>query len=122
MNNNKFKVGDEVLYDNRYKVKVFGISDKKDYYDESYAINWILYGDSFNIVVAEYTLSELKKKDGLEAGDVCKRKNGDRLKILCRANDEYFNEITYFVKIIEGDFKGFIGVLLAKAIEEIIYE
>jgi hypothetical protein len=123
MNDNKFKVGDEVVYKESYKAEVFGVADKEDVYNEYYAISYTT-ADSFwfNTVVDEDALSELKKKDELEAGDVCRQKKGDKLEILCRANDEYFNEITYFVKIIEGDFKGFTGLLLAEAIEEIIYE
>ena len=122
MDDNKFKVGDEVVYKKSYKAEVFGVANKADDLRDKYAISYTFHGVLINGVVGEDALSKLKKKDELEVGDVCRQKKGDKLEILCRANDEYFNEITYFVKIIEGDFKGFTGVLLAKAIEEIIYE
>jgi hypothetical protein len=120
---NKFKVGDEVVYKKSYKAEVFGVADKEDVYNEYYAISYTTAdGFWFNTTVDEDALSKPLNKNKLEAGDVCKRKNGDKLEILCRANDEYSNEITYFVKSLEGDFKGFTYVLLAEAIEEIIYE
>ena len=123
MNDNKFKVGDEVVYKESYKAEVFGVADKEDVYNEYYAISYTTAdGFWFNTVVDEDALSELKKKDELEAGDVCRQKKGDKLEILCRANDEYFNEITYFVRHINGEYRGITSVLLAEAIEEIIYE
>ena len=122
MNDNKFQVGDEVIYDNRYKATIFGVADKADFCGEYTAISITTYDNLINTVVREDTLSKPLNKNKLEAGDVCKQKGDNRLKILCRANDEYSDEVTYFIKHITGKRKGLTDVLLAELIEEIIYE
>jgi hypothetical protein len=122
MNDNKFKVGQEVIYDSPVgmkKVDIFGyIYCEKD--------NTWLYAIKLptnkHVIVREDTLSKLKKKDELEAGDVCKQKGDNRLKILCRANDEYSDEVTYFIKHITGKRKGLTDVIPAETIKEIFYE
>jgi len=105
MNDNKFQVGDEVIYDNRYKATIFGVADKADFCGEYTAISITTYDNLINTVVREDTLSKPLNKNKLEAGDVCKQKGDNRLKILCRANDEYSDEVTYFIKHIEGDIE-----------------
>jgi len=116
--NNK-KVGDKVLYDKYCKATIFGIADIVDILGKKYAISYTHpIGNYFNRVVDEKSLSEPLNKNKLEVGDVCKQKGGNRIRILCKANDEYSNKITYFVRNLEGELKGSTNVLLAKEIEE----
>ena len=124
MNVNKFKIGDKVLYDSpgfgMRKVVIFG-------YVYSERERTILYAAEIEesekyIIIRENTLQKSKNIFGLEKGDVCKQAGDNRLKILCRANDEHLNGISYFVKSLEGEFKGLTEVISAKTIEEIIYE
>jgi hypothetical protein len=122
MNDNKFKVGEKVIYDNRYKATIFGVADKADFYGEYAAISITTKdGNLLNTVVREDTLSKPLNKNKLEAGDVCKQKGNNRLKILCRANDEYSDEVTYFIKHITGKRKGLTDVIPAETIKEIFY-
>ena len=73
MNDNKFKVGDEVIYDNCYKATIFVVADKADFYGEYAAISiTTMDGTLLNTVVREDTLSKPLNKNKLEAGDVCK--------------------------------------------------
>ena len=122
MNDNKFKIGDEVIYNTPVgmkKVDIFGYTYHEKEHTWLYAIK---LPTNKHVIVRENTLQKSKNIFGLEKGDVCKQAGDNRLKILCRANDEYANEIIYFVKNLEGEFKGLTGVIPAKAIEEIIYE
>ena len=128
MNDNKFKVGDEVVYKKSYKAEVFGVADKEDVYNEYYAISYTTAdGFWFNTVVDEGALSELKKKDELEVGDKfkCKTASGktSRInKVLSVAEDEKYNQIIYLAKRITGEWTGYVDVYNAELIDEIIYE
>ena len=112
----KFKIGDKVIWNN-IKVEIWGKHFEEDKREYEYA-----FKDKKNAwnrgIAYESDLSPLKKISELEKGDVCKQYAGDKLEIISRANNEYLNEITYFVKSLEGDFKGSTNVLLAKEIEE----
>jgi hypothetical protein len=128
MNDNKFKVGDEVVYKESYKAEVFGVANKEDVYNEYYAISYTTDGSFwFNTVDSEGALSELKKKDELEVGDKfkCKTATGKTNRInevLAVAEDEKYNQIIYLAKRITGEWTGYVDVYTAEAIEEIIYE
>ena len=74
-----------------------------------------------HIIIRENTLQKVKNIFGLEKGDVCKQAGDNRLKILCRANDEYSDEVTYFIKHITGKRKGLTDVIPAETIKEIFY-
>ena len=116
----KFKIGDKVIWNN-IKVEIWGKHFEEDKREYEYA-----FKDKKNAwnrgIAYESDLSPLKKISELEKGDVCKQYAGDKLEIISRANNEYLNEITYFVKSLEGDFKGCTDVILAETIDEIIYE
>ena len=119
-NDNKFEIGDKVIWQNA-KVEIWGKHFEEDKREYEYA-----FKDKKNAwnrgIAYESDLSPLKKISELEKGDVCKQYAGDKLEIISRANNEYLNEITYFVKSLEGDFKGCTDVILAETIDEIIYE
>jgi hypothetical protein len=115
MNDNKFKIGDEVFYDSSVgmkKVDIFGYI----YYEK---INTWLYAikvpTNKHVIVGEDTLQKGKNIFGLEKGDKFKCKTSSRInEVLSVVGDEKSNQLRYLVKRID--------VVSAKAIEEIIYE
>jgi hypothetical protein len=127
MNDNKFKIGDKVLYDSAFgmkKVDIFGYI----YYEKD---NTWLYAIKLptnkHVIVREDTLSKLKKKDKLEVGDKfkCKTAIGKTNKInivLAVAEDEKLNQVKYLAKRITGNWIGYVDVYNAELIDEIIYE
>ena len=122
MNDNKFKVGDEVIYDTPVGMKKVDIFGYIYYEKEKTWLYAIKLPTNKHVIVRENTLQKRKNIFSLEKGDVCKQATDNRLKILCRDNDECSNKITYFIKHITGKLKGFTSVIPAETIEEIIYE
>jgi len=121
MNDNKFKIGDEVIYNTPVgmkKVDIFGYTYHEKEHTWLYAIK---LPTNKHVIVREDTLQKSKNIFGLEKGDVCKQA-GDKLEIISRANYEYSNEVTYCVKRLEGEFKGLTCVISAKTINKNFYE
>ena len=127
MNDNKFKVGDEVIYDSPVgmkKVDIFGyIYCEKD--------NTWLYAIKLptnkHVIVGEDTLQKGKNIFDLKKGDKfkCKTAIGKTNKInivLAVAEDEKLNQIKYLAKRTTGNWIGYVDVYNAETIDEIIYE
>jgi hypothetical protein len=117
MNDNKFKVGDKVIWQNA-KVEIWGKHFEEDKRKYEYA-----FKDKKNAwnrgIAYESDLSELKKKDKLEVGDKFKCKTSSRIasrinEVLSVVGDEKSNQVKYLVKRID--------VVSAEEIDEIIYE
>jgi hypothetical protein len=89
MNDNKFKIGDEVIYDSPVgmkKVVIFGYI----YYEKEHTwLYAIKLPTTKHVIVREDTLQKAKKHFGLEKGDMCEQAR-EKLEIISRANDEYF--------------------------------
>jgi hypothetical protein len=127
MNDNKFKVGQEVIYDSPVgmkKVDIFGYI----YYEKD---NTWLYAiklpTSTHVIVREITLQKEKSIFDLKKGDKFKCKTAigktNRINIvLAVAEDEKLNQVKYLAKRIAGNWIGYVDVYNAELIEEIIYE
>jgi hypothetical protein len=119
MNDNKFKVGQEVIYDSPVgmkKVDIFGYIYHEKEKTWLYAIK---LPTNKHVIVRENTLQKGKNIFGLEKGDKFKCKTSSRIasrinEVLSVVGDEKSNQLRYLVKRID--------VVSAKAIEEIIYE
>jgi len=71
MNDNKFQVGEEFLYNNCYKATIFGVADKSDFYQDYYAISFTTFdGVLLNRVVDEKSVTKIKKKDELPSKEI----------------------------------------------------
>jgi len=123
----KFEIGDEVMFNDlsSFKAKILFID--KDDYCTCYLvkIDEDRNGKSHLMLKAEETLSPLKKKDKLEAGDRIKSKSERMLKILhVHEGCDVFNEekIEYFCEILDGSFKGRNRIILIDEVDEIIYD
>jgi len=128
MNDNKFKIGDKVLYDSPFgmkKVDIFG-------YVYSERERTFLYAAKIEesekyIIIRENTLQKEKSIFDLKKGDKfkCKTAIGKTNKInivLAVAEDEKLNQVKYLAKRITGEWIGYVDVYNAELIEEIIYE
>ena len=127
MNDNKFKIGDAVIYDSPVgmkKVDIFGYI----YYEKEHTwLYAIKLPTNKHVIVRENTLQKEKNIFGLEKGDKFKCKTAigktNRINIvLAVAEDEKLNQVKYLAKRIAGNWIGYVDVYNAELIEEIIYE
>jgi hypothetical protein len=127
MNDNKFKVGDELIYDSPVGMKksyIFGKIYSKKEHTWLYAIK---LQTNKHVIVRENTLQKGKNIFGLEKGDKFKCKTASSRtsimnEVLAVAEDEKYNQIKYLAKRITGEWIGYVDVYNAELIEEIIYE
>jgi len=127
MNDNKFKIGDAVIYDSPVgmkKVDIFGYI----YYEKEHTwLYAIKLPTNKHVIVRENTLQKEKNIFGLEKGDKfkCKTATGKTNRInevLAVAQDEKYYQIKYLAKRIAGEWTGYVDVYTAELIDEIIYE
>ena len=128
MNDNKFKVGDEVIYDSPVgmkKVDIFGYI----YYEKD---NTWLYAIKLptnkHVIVGEDTLQkgktifDLKKGDKFEIETATGITTGISIfEVLAAAKCKRINKVKYFAKEIKGDSIGYVGTFIADDIKKIIY-
>jgi len=119
MNDNEFKIGQEVIYDSPVGMKksyIFGKIYSKKEHTWLYAIK---LQTNKHVIVRENTLQKGKNIFGLEKGDKFKCKTSSRIasrinEVLSVVGDEKSNQLRYLVKRID--------VVSAEEIDEIIYE
>lgn len=125
---NKFEVGDGAIFTNvigeKYKVKIWGISDKADSIDGvKYEISINCEGRNKVFLVKEDRLSPLKKPDELKVGDkVIQNHDSGELEITHVDYDGFWKGKCYVVKRLEGSQQGYIKVIFPNDILEIIYD
>jgi hypothetical protein len=121
---NKFEIGDEVIFNDlsSFKAKILFIDT--DDYCTCYLvkIDGDRNGKSHLMLRAEETLSPLKKKDELEAGDMFKSPAGTTYQILHVDYDNCIERKEYYCKVVTGGFEGRTGLFYANAVDEIIYD
>ena len=126
MNDNKFKVGQEVIYDSPVgmkKVDIFGYIYHEKEKTWLYAIK---LQTNKHVIVREDTLQKEKNIFGLEKGDKFEIKTAtgitDRIyEVLAGAKCKRINRVKYFAKEIKGDSIGYVGTFIADDINKIIY-
>ena len=118
---NKFEVGEEVKWEsfegNKYKAKIFGISDEKDDYRTNYAITTYTGEKKINRIVREDSIFKLKKKSELERGDKFVTDMGDKIEVIAKSEDNSNSGIIYFGKRL---CDGFVTTWHDGEIEEVI--
>ena len=120
---NKFKVGDEILFNNScdqsWEGKIWGIANKKDARDDcKYGIEINRKGVINNLLAKESNLSPRKKQDELDVGDKFRDYASKIVKVLAAEYCESKNKVIYFGK----KDNGFVGVWSEVEVEEIIYD
>jgi len=126
MNDNKFKVGQEVIYDSPVgmkKVDIFGYIYHEKEKTWLYAIK---LQTNKHVIVREDTLQKEKNIFGLEKGDKFEIKTAtgitDRIyEVLAGAKCKRINRVKYFAKEIKGDSIGYVGTFIADDINKVIY-
>ena len=124
MNDNKFEIGDKVIWQNA-KVEIWGKHFEEDKREYEYA-----FKDKKNAwnrgIAYEFDLSPLKKINELEKGDKFEIKTAtgitDRIyKVLAAAKCKRINRVKYLSEEIKGDSIGYVGTFIADDINKIIY-
>jgi len=126
MNDNEFKIGQEVIYDSPVgmkKVDIFGYIYHEKEKTWLYAIK---LQTNKHVIVREDTLQKEKNIFGLEKGDKFEIKTAtgitDRIyEVLAVAKCKRINRVKYFAKEIKGDSIGYVGTFIADDINKIIY-
>jgi hypothetical protein len=126
MNDNEFKIGQEVIYDSPVgmkKVDIFGYIYHEKEKTWLYAIK---LQTNKHVIVREDTLQKEKNIFGLEKGDKFEIKTAtgitDRIyEVLAGAKCKRINRVKYFAKEIKGDSIGYVGTFIADDINKIIY-
>ena len=126
MNDNKFKIGDEVIYNTSVgmkKVDIFGYIYHEKEKTWLYAIK---LQTNKHVIVREDTLQKEKNIFGLEKGDKFEIKTAtgitDRIyEVLAGAKCKRINRVKYFAKEIKGDSIGYVGTFIADDINKVIY-
>ncbi|KXS42706.1 MAG: hypothetical protein AWU54_1236 [Candidatus Frackibacter sp. T328-2] len=109
-----FSIGDRVIYQKRMNAKVVA---KVEGAEKPYGISYVTpTGDLRTIFTKANHLSYRKSKDQLEQGDKFRAHEID-VEVINKDYDDYYNEVVYFGREVEG---GRVGVWSVDEVDEVL--